>query len=173
MAHSPENVIEAAEARRMEDFITSTYSSRREYMTEYMSKLDRVDDFLDGRWVVEFGDGRKVVDSPKIENDALTKIEDTGLLAGNIIPSISVEPLHERDVKPAEKRERILRYYWQNSEVGLLLPRLFMDAVGTGMYGIKVWPDFQIPKDERFPIFTRVDPRTILPPLDHAMEIGR
>lgn len=169
---TPETVIDAAEARRMEEYITSVYSQRREYMTEYQERLVVLDEFMDGKWVIEFPDGRKVVDKPKTENRALRKLEDTGNLAGNMLPTIMVESTNERDYNPAQKRERILRGYWQNSEVGLLLPRMFMDAIGCGMFAMHVWPDFSKPKDKRFPIFKRLDPRTVLPPLNYAIGGG-
>lgn len=170
MPYTPKQVLGADESRRLEDFVVSTYSSRREYANDYLKRLENLSDFLDGHWRIEFPDGRVIVDTPKIENTALTKIEDTGYLAGNIIPNLSVQARHERDVAPSELRERILRYYWQHSALPLLLPRWFMDMVASGMYGIQVWPDFARPKEERFPVYKRLDPRTILPPLDHAIE---
>src|ERR1051326_7790687 len=166
---TPRDVIEARESRKYEEFILDAWSTRREYLNEWHSRLRKLDAFIIGDWSVEFPDGRIIRDRPKIENRVLTKIEDTGTEAGNSLPTIRVEPINERDVTTAERRERVLQYYWQMSELRLTLPRLFMDMIGTGMCALQVWPDFHKPLEQRYPNFKRIDPRFILPPLDHVI----
>lgn len=109
-------------------------------------------------------------DRPKTENRVVTKIEDTGSLAGSMLPTIRVEPINERDYTNAEMRERVLQYYWQLSDMKLILPRMFMDMIGTGLCALLVWPDFSKDRDVRFPLFRRIDPRFLLPPLDYVIE---
>lgn len=170
-APTAREVVEAAEARRYEDFILDAYQTRREYLADYVARLDRLDSFLDGDWAVEFPDGRVVRDKPKIENGVLTKIEDTGMLAGNSVPTIRITPRNQRDENPAQEREQIIAHYWSSSQVSNLLPRWFMDLVGTGMAAVKVWPDFrQKDRAKRFPVFKRIDPRHMLPPLDYVID---
>lgn len=167
----PIEIVEAAEARRYEDFILDAYQTRREYLMDYVARLEKLDAFLDGDWAVEFPDGRVIRDKPKIENGVLTKIEDTGTLAGNTIPTIRVTPRNERDYNPAQEREQIIYNYWNDSQVPLLLPRWYMDLLGTGLAAVKVWPDFkQKDRTKRFPKYKRIDPRHMLPPLDYVID---
>lgn len=167
---SVREVIEATEARKLEDYVLDAAATRREYLTEFHSRQRKLDAFIGGDWPVEFPDGRIVRDRPKIENRVVTKIEDTGKLAGTQVPSIHVEPLDKRDAKNSQRREQVIRYYWQMSDMSLLLPRLFMDMIGTGICALLVWPDFQQKKENRFPVYKRIDPRFLLPPLDYVIE---
>ena len=164
-------VVEATEARDKETFALDAYMSRIAYMTQYRADLDKLDAFLDGSWVVEFPDGSTVIDSPKIENMVMSKIQDTGDLSGGPLPAIRVEPINERDETGASEREKAFQNYWQQSKLGLILPRLFMDLVGTGIAALRVWPNFgEKDRAKRLPQYKRIDPRHLLPPLDYAIE---
>lgn len=168
---TPEQVAEARVARLTEDYILDGYMARRDYLSEYVARQQKTDSFIAGDWAVEFPDGRVVHDKPKIENAVISKIEDTGGLTGNGLPTIRVEPRDERDYNNSQEREKAILNYWSQSELPLILPRLAMDMIGMGMCAMKVWPDFRV-KDPamRFPQYKRLDPRHILPPLDYVIE---
>jgi hypothetical protein len=159
-------VVEAAETRRYEHFILDAYQQRRDSMSDYYANLRKLDSFIDGDWTLELPNGRVLRTKPVIENRILSKVEDTGYQASEYLPTISVHPLDERDFNNASLREQIFQYYWQNSEVDLFLPHLYMDMLLTGVCAMQVWPDFTKPITERFPTFKRLDPRHIMPPLD-------
>src|ERR1051326_9596111 len=89
-------VVEATEARDKETFALDAYMSRIAYMTQYRADLDKLDAFLDGSWVVEFPDGSTVIDSPKIDNMVMSKIQETGDLSGGPVAAIRREPIHRR-----------------------------------------------------------------------------
>src|SRR6266542_972448 len=155
----------------MSQFVLDAYQTRREYLTEYITDLNKLDAFRDGQSVVTFPDGSQVVDTPKIENMVLSKIDDTGNLSGGTLPSIRVEPINDRDETGSSNREKAFQHYWQNSKVGLILPRLYMDLVGAGIAAMRVWPDFsQKDRSKRWPMYKRIDPRHLLPPLNLPVE---
>ena len=164
MAVSPQQLRKAARVRQEEDYILDAWSERRVAWRDWRDRVDRLDAFIRGDWVVEFPDGRTVGDKPKIENRVLTGIEDTARLAGSFLPTLRVEAPNEQGVEKAQRREQVIAYYWQLSHLAVKLPRLYADLISTGMAMIKVWPDFSTPIEKRFPIFSRIDPRGVLLP---------
>ena len=144
--------------------MVDSYTHRLDSYAEWKQDQDAFDDFLRGKWTVEMPDGKKVEDTPKIENRVRTGIEDLARLAGSFMPTIRVEAPTEAKVARAATREQLINYYHQRSRTKLLLPRLYADAAGIGLAVLKVWPDFRDPLESRFPEFSRIDPRGVLPP---------
>ncbi len=165
----PKEVVEQAQLHRIEDFILDAYTQRRTYLGDYFERIAKLDAFTEGIWSVQMPDNKVVIDSPKIEDRVLSKLEDTGYLAGQIVPSIMVKPLNDEDFNPAKKRERVYRWYWHLSDINLQLPRIYMDMLGPGISAISVWPNWSKERKERFPLFKRIDPRHLLPPLDYVL----
>lgn len=165
---SPEELIELAEVRAWEQFVVDELHGRQTSMRQWRESVAYLDDFLDGRWSVAFPSGRVVVDTPKIDNRAISFIESLGNLAGNTDPTIRVDPPKKQGDKgkpKALRRERVNHFYWQDSNMTLKAPLLYMDLIATGIMTAKVWPNFGKPRHKRFPKIERVDPRTVwIPP---------
>lgn len=154
---------------RIEDFVLDAYTQRRTYLGDYYERIANLDQFVAGHWSVQMPDNRVVEDSPKIEDRVLSKLEDTGYLAGQIVPSVTVQPINDDDFNTAQKRERVYRWYWHTSDLNLSLPRLYMDMLGPGIAALSVWPNWRKDKKKRFPVYKRIDPRHLLPPLDFVL----
>lgn len=166
---TPDRIRDAAAAREHETFVADAFYRRTESVDGWQERVRKLDDFMRGEWTVEFPDNRKVVDRPKIENRIRTGIEDTGRLAGELFPSMRVEPLRDSDVTKALKREQSLQYGHQLSKTHSKLQLWFMDMAATGVALIHVWPDFTVERAKRFPLFRRLDPRGLLPPVNYQV----
>lgn len=145
------------------------YTQRRTYLGDYYERIAKLDQFTDGIWSVQMPDNRVVTDTPKIEDRVLSKLEDTGYLAGQIMPAIICKPLNDDDFNTSKKRERTYQWYWHLSDLKLQMPRLYMDMLGPGIAAMFVWPDWKQPIETRFPLYKRIDPRHLLPPLDYVL----
>jgi hypothetical protein len=167
---TPADITRARDTRERESHIVDTYTQRIEMLSDWKNRVERVDAFLRGDWVIEMPDGRIIHDRPKIENRVKSVIEDTAREAGDIFPAMNVEPPSEAAVGRSEEREQVLNYYHQLSATKQKMPLLFADAISTGLTAIRVWPDFARPPESRYPLFKRVDPRWVLPPV--ALQVG-
>lgn len=161
--------VEAAQLHRTEEFVLDAYTQRRAYLSDYYDRIAKLDNFVEGIWSVTMPNGETITDTPKIEDRVLSKLEDTGYLAGQIVPSVMVQPINDSDFSTAKKRERVFRYYWHLSDLNMQLPRIYMDMLGPGIAAFSVWPDWSKPREKRFPLFRRIDPRHLLPPLDYVL----
>lgn len=161
---------EAWDARERERWIWESYSNRNESHSDWRSEVKRYDEFLRGEWTMEFPDGSVERQRPRIENRVRTFVEDKSKIASQTFPSIRVEAPNQRGSVRAGEREQLIQFYHQLSSTRVKMPLLFADQIGVGMAVLKVWPDFRKPVNERFPLFSRIDPRAVLPPPN--FEIG-
>lgn len=162
----PDAILEAKDARESETYIVETYFSRTESLSEFRDRSQRWDDFKRGEWTVEFPDGRKVIDRPKIENLPRTTVTDQSRLAAQFFPTIQVEATRANGTERAMLREQVLRYGHQRSASNQTLSALYADMISLSFAAIKVWPDFKTPIERRYPKFRRMDPRGVLPPVN-------
>lgn len=158
-------IAQAAEERADEHAVVDAFQERQESFKDWREALRRYDDFMGGRWGVEYPGGRIVYDRPKIENRVRTFAEDHSRLASLFDPALRVEPISDADVqqKLALRREEVLNYYHERSEVSELYPLLYADMETSGLALVRVWPDFKAPLPRRFPEYQRLDPRGCLP----------
>jgi hypothetical protein len=138
------------------------------YEDSYRAWNDRIkvmDQVLRDEWDVVWPDLKRDRALPKIPNYPKLAMEHRARLLAETIPTISCRSNYLSDTAKlaAEKRERILAGWWGASRIPLNIQRWGMDLMITGLSLVKVLPDFAKPIEERFPCFTRLDPRTCYP----------
>lgn len=155
---------EIYEARTDEAWLRQAFQRYSDSNTDWRADVKRFDAFQRGDWVVEYPDGSTKRLKPYIENRVRTIAEDKAKVAAQMFPTMRCESPSEAGTVRAQTREQLIQFYHQISSTKVKMPLLFADMLGTGIAAVKVWPDFRKPKDKRFPLFHRVDPRDVLPP---------
>lgn len=153
----------ALDARQTETFVTDVYMSRQTSWRDWKKRQAAVEDIIDGKWSVTFPDGSVKVQTPLIENLVVSGIEDTARLAGSVFPTLRVEAPTEAGMSRAMQREQAIAYYWQLSRLRVKLTSWYRDLC-KGLAAIHVWPDFSKDPEARFPMFNRIDPKTVVVP---------
>lgn len=97
-------------------------------------------------------------------------IEDGGYLFREQKPAEMVDAESDNKKASAERRERAIHAYNNLSNIWNYAELFGQDMVAAGMAVIRVWPEFGKPASERFPLFHRVNPRTVLLPRNWTMD---
>ena len=141
------------------------YSGRRATYSQWQAQTDRMDRLLANEWSVVWPDKVRTFGEPHVPNVPLIAVEDRARLVAAGNPSILCRPenLKESEKRASEKRERILGGYWEGSRVRRTINQWAFDAMVAGLDVCKVLPNFSLPRSERFPIYTRIDPRMCYP----------
>jgi hypothetical protein len=162
----PQDLSSLLEERRRDAHVVSDVAgNRRESYQGWAKRVLVTDQIGAGDWHVVWPDHKIDRALPKVPNLQVLASEHRARLVAEVVPSIVVRPekLQDKAKVAAEKHERILAGYWHQNLVGLKLPRFAMDLMYTGLAAVKVLPDFTKPSAERFPLFTRLDPRHCFP----------
>lgn len=166
MAHSEMELSSLLDERRhFADRTTDEYGSRRNTYQEWNDRVRVLDYIAANEWDVVWPDQVRERSLPKIPNWVVLAAEHRARLIAETMPTNTRRPekASEAAKKSAEKVERILAGYWGMNDINLLLPYWGLDLQYTGLSAVKVLPDFSKPKSERFPVYTRLDPRQIYP----------
>lgn len=164
MAPTPNELLRAWEARRDEQWYVESFYNRMDSYENWRGEWQRFDSFLRGEWFIEYPDGTTVQEKPRIENRVRTIIEDKAKLAAQTFPTMRVEAPSTAGQERAMRREQAIQFYHQLSATKVKMPLWFADQIGVGLAVIEVMPEFSKPKEQRFPLFKRLDPRDVLPP---------
>lgn len=154
-----------AERQDTSERVLDRYGALRESYDDWKQRVAMVDRIYAGDWSVVWPDRFRTDGLPKIPNLVQIAAEDRARIVAAGNPSIICRPegLTERAKRAAEKRERILAGYWERNRVRAMIPRFAHDLMAAGLAVVKVMPDFTEPKNERFPLYTRIDPRYAYP----------
>jgi hypothetical protein len=150
--------------RECESWILETYEQRLGTYHARKAREKAIDDIIEDKFTVAYPDGTVVVQAPVIENTVVSGIEDTFKLGSEAFPTLKVEAPTETGVIKAKQRQQVISYYWQESRLRVLLPSLYRDLAAQGLAAIRVQPDWNLPVEERFPKFERLNPRGVIPP---------
>ena len=166
MAIDASDISDALAERQQGEKVLDSYSSNVSRYLEHKQRIREIDLIYAGKWSMVWPDQTKVESLPKIPNLIQLAAEDHVRLisAGN--PSVVCQPEKASDEAKmaAEKRESLLSGYWHTNRVRTkLIPRLAFDALSSGLCALKVLPDFTEPRPERYPVYTRLDPRFLYP----------
>ena len=153
------------ERRHFADKTLSEYGSLRNSYSDRDERIRILDQILAGDWHVVWPD--HIVDRalPKIPNYPRLARKHRVHLVAETMPTLTVRPSKMTDDAKtnAEQRERAIIGWQERSNVNLQIPEWAGDLIVTGTSAVKVLPDFTVSKDERFPLYQRIDPRTLYP----------
>jgi hypothetical protein len=166
MTTRPQELSDILTSRRYDS--TSVLDTWVRYQDSYQQWNDRVrvmDQVLRDEWDVVWPDLKRERALPKIPNYPKLAMEHRARLLAETIPVISCRSnyLSDKAKLAAEKRERIIAGWWQASRIALNIQRWGFDLMVTGLAAVRVLPDYAKPLAERFPCYTRLDPRTLYP----------
>src|SRR3990167_3981226 len=164
---SAQELLLSLDERQSETFTLDALYSRMDSWRTRRDKIAKVDAFLDGDWTVEYPDGTKRVKRPLVENLPRTTTEDYARKCAEFLPTLRVEPARDNGQKRAQLRLQVISYYWQKAKLQLRLPYVFADVMVCGYGALKVWPDFSKAPEKRFPVYSRLDPRSVLLPVNY------
>ena len=147
------------------EYVIDTFTNRRTTYADWRNNLDRIDNILRGAWGVAWPDGHATFAEPHVPNIPAIAVKDRARLVAAGTPSIVCRPESTTDdaKKAAEKRERVLGGFWEMNHIRRTIAQFGADLMTAGLAAIKVLPDFSRPTAERFPIYTRIDPRHCYP----------
>lgn len=158
-------LFEILDERQCETFVLELYERRIASFHDRKKRERAIDDIIDDKFLVYYPDGKVVEQAPVIENIVVSGIEDTFKLAGEAFPGLKVEAPTEAGKEKAIQRQQAIAYYWQESRLRVMLPSLYRDLAARGLAAIRVQPnDWNLPPEDRIPMFERLDPRAVIPP---------
>jgi len=154
-----------SERKYQSDQITDEYTVRTDTYRDWAERKGVFDNIYSDNWEVVWPDYVRTEGLAKIPNVLRLAIEDRARLVASGRPTLAVRPEKVSDAAKmaAEKRERILSGYWYQSNVRSDIIRWAFDSMATGLAAVKVLPDYGRKPSERFPAFTRCDPRYSYP----------
>lgn len=159
-----EKMFTALSEREAESWVLDTYEQRIASHHDRKSREKRLTDVIENKWPVRYVNGKTIVMEPVVENKAVSGIEGTSKLAGASYPTLRVEAPTEAGTGKAKQREQVIAYYWQLSRLRVQLPSIFRDLAAKGLAVIRIMPDFDVPVEDRFPKFERLNPSGVIPP---------
>ncbi len=147
------------------DEITAALRERKDFWQGWRSRVGQIRALVENRWGSVFPNDEADVREPMVANLFRHTIEDVGRQFAEARPTERVFAADRRDSR-AEKREQALAAYSQGVEAAAEYHG--QDLVATGLTAVKVWPDFGVPSEQRFPRFRRLNPDTVLPEIRWA-----
>ena len=165
MALSEKDVTDILTEREESQRILDRWGAVRVSYRDWKEEIRAMDDAYNSNYLMRWPDNSGSVGYPKVPNLPLIAAEDRARLVAAGNPSIACrsERTSDRAKAAAEKRERILAGYWERNRIRLQMPAWAHDLMAAGVSLVKVLPDFDSPKRERFPVYDRVDPRYAYP----------
>lgn len=127
------------------------------------ARQEDIRSLVENRWGDVFRQDVSQTDLPLIANFFRDQVEDVGRLFAQVGPSTRVFPKDHEDEDGAELRERVAVAYDERSHLRHALPAHGMDYPAAGYTALKVWPEKGYYGSERFPVFRRLDPLSVLP----------
>jgi hypothetical protein len=152
-------------SRERQEEVVAAVKERKERWTAMRSRQNAIRALVEKRWSAVFPDDSIDVAEPMISNVFRTTIEDGGRLFAEAQPSERTQApkLGKGQANRNEDREKALTAYNQGSRIYDNLEYIGQDMIAGGYTALKVWPNFRKPASERFPVFRRIDPLTVLP----------
>lgn len=143
--------------------VLAAIDDREKHWRRWISDAAAVTALAEGRWDAVFPKDFGPDDVPMIANLPRVAIEDGGRLFAEARPTERCDAPADSEKKRNEKKEQALAAGTSLSEFYDHAELYGQDMIATGLTAIKVWPDLGVPISRRFPIFSRVDPRFLLP----------
>ena len=131
------------------------------------NRVQTIDKVARGDWHMVWPDSKAERQLPRIPNYVDLAVRHRARLVAETMPTISVKPESvkaEAKIR-AEKRERIISGWWDRNHIsGFRMQQWGTDLMLTGLAATRVLPDFSQPDPaKRFPLYHRLDPRTVYP----------
>lgn len=143
-----------------EDYMLDIRMWRTHLLSDWHSRIDKVDKLYRGEWTVLMPDETARQELPHIMNLVQVTMEDVARLVSESKPSVKCFPADDSEAaqKNAYMREAIAETYWERNNGDILAPKLAQDLIGTGACFLVVDT-----ADKDYPCVHRVDPRMAFP----------
>ena len=159
--------LEAVLAERQHaEKVVDSYGQLRAHYDEWQQDLQVMYDLWRGDWGVIWPDGDSTISKPKVLNTIEQAVNSRSRQVAAIAPTFIVTPPRPGDTAKglADKQERIYRdWFWRSRIQGQKTQHWAQDSMLGGLAICRVWADWDKPKEERYPTFSRIHPLMAYP----------